>query len=315
MTRVRTTIRVLCLVLLVALMAVAACENRTGKPDRPTVQDKLDEAGLLDENRPSLLRIGVYDWQPLLGYIDKGTGKNAGFDVDMARYVAANLGYDGKVEWVPLTSVADRIEALQQDRVDLVFASLSITDARKRDILFAGPYLVVGQAVMVRADLVDKIRTIQDLKNPRYRICTSTATTSERLLQERDIPYQPEDSDLLCFQKMQKGQYDAMSTDRTVLLGLQQNDRSKYAIIDVKLGIEGGSTAVERIGVGVQKSNPALRELVDFYLNKSYLAGRKGEVTAWDEAYTKHLADLGPLKQPRPDDPPDLIDSNAKYPS
>ncbi|WP_051571012.1 transporter substrate-binding domain-containing protein [Cryptosporangium arvum] len=310
----RTTLRVLCLLLLVVVAAVAACHGRTGEPDRATVQKKLDQAGLLDDNRPNQLRIGVYDWQPLLGFLD-GKGNHAGFDVDVAKYVAANLGYEGKVRWVPLVNVADRIEALQQDRVDLVFASLSITDARKNEVLLAGPYLVVDQAVMVRTELAGRIRTVQDLENPKYRMCTSAGTTSERLLTQRGIPFRSEGSDMLCFQKMRNGEYDAISTDRSVLLGLYEEHRTQYSIIDVELQIEGGGTAVERIGVGVQKSNTALRELVDYYLDKSYRADRKGEVTAWDQAYRRYLSGLGPLTQPKPDDPPDLIDSDAKYPA
>ncbi|SHN45874.1 transporter substrate-binding domain-containing protein [Cryptosporangium aurantiacum] len=306
--------RVVCIVLLAVLTAVAACQSKTQDPDGPTVEEKLTEAGLRDENRPAKLRIGVYDWQPLLGYV--ADGRNEGFDIDVARYIAANLGYvgDDKIEWVPIDNVADRLKFLLQDKVDLVVASLSITEERKRSIAFAGPYLVIEQSVMVPEELKSEITTLQDLVDPRYKVCTSTASTSEKLLAERRVPFVARNSDKECFEGMQKGLYQAMSTDRSVLFGFQSEHEDQFQVLDLKLATA-SNPGVEEIGIGVSKKNPALRELVDYYLYKSYAADRRGEVTAWRQSFAEHLSVLGALDQPEPHDHPDLVDSDAKYPT
>jgi glutamate transport system substrate-binding protein len=72
--------------------------------------------------------------------------------------------------------------------------------------------------------------------------------------------------------------------------------------------------ATERLGIGVAKNNDALRELVDYFLNKSFLSQQRGEPTEWQKAYRKHLVQFGPATQPRPDSAPDLVDYDAKSP-
>lgn len=308
--RITTSVRALCIVLLLVLVGVAACKTHTDVPARSSVDEKIREAALGDQ-----LRIGVYDNQPLMGYVANGVNK--GFDVDIARYIAKSLGYDGdrKIQWVIVPTVDDRMTYLAQGKVDLIVASLSITEARKQSILFAGPYLVTEQSVLISASLHGKISTIQDLKNPAYKVCTSTGSTSEDLLKDRAIPYESLDSDTLCYEGILAGKYQAMSTDRTVLLGFQSEHPDALELLDVKLATA-TNAGVERLGVGIPKTKPALRELVDYFLNKSYTAQQKGASSPWQVAYDAYFAGrAGPAAQPPPDDVPDLVDYDAKDPT
>ncbi|MCA2217372.1 transporter substrate-binding domain-containing protein [Jidongwangia harbinensis] len=298
---------------LLALILVAACEKVT--KDAPTsVEDLLAAAGLHDENRPPRLRIGVYTWQRPMAYVDRG--EHRGFDVDIARYIARNLGYDGddKIEWVSINNVADRVKVLQQNTVDLVVASFSITTEKKKYIDFAGPYLITEQSVLIPTAQKNAITTIADLKNPEHQVCTATGSTSEALLAQRKIPYIPLDSDLLCFQGLRKGTFHAMSTDRTILSGFAGQAPGRFALLDLKLATA-TNPGTERLGVGVSRDNPALRQLVDYFLHRSFLDQRRGLSTEWQRAYREHLTDLGPATQPRPEQVPELVDFDSKSPA
>ena len=94
--------------------------------------------------------IGTKFDQPGLG-LKKPDGTMSGFDVDVAKYVARELGYsDDKIEWKESPS-AQRETLIDSDQVAYIVATYSITDARKEKVDFAGPYLLTGQSLLAAA--------------------------------------------------------------------------------------------------------------------------------------------------------------------
>ena len=91
--------------------------------------------------------IGIKFDQPGLGLKEGDT--YTGFDVEVARYVAKDLGYTD-VEFKETPS-AQRETMLQSDQVKMIFATYSITDDRKKKVSFAGPYFIAGQDLLVAA--------------------------------------------------------------------------------------------------------------------------------------------------------------------
>lgn len=82
-------------------------------------------------------------------------GSFSGFDVDVAKYVAGKLGVqESGIKWQEAPT-AQRENLLQNGQVDYIVAAYTINDARKQKISFAGPYLTVGQSLLVRADNTD----------------------------------------------------------------------------------------------------------------------------------------------------------------
>lgn len=92
------------------------------------------------------LIVGVKTDYPPYGYVDS-TGTIAGFDIEMAKYVAAKLGVG--IELRPVTS-ANRIPMLQSKTVDLLAASLSITRQRAEVVDFSIPYIGIGGVFVVK---------------------------------------------------------------------------------------------------------------------------------------------------------------------
>ncbi|MFE4645134.1 transporter substrate-binding domain-containing protein, partial [Streptomyces sp. NPDC056730] len=97
------------------------------------------------------ITIGIKFDQPGLG-LKKPDGTFAGFDVDVATYVAKELGYDAKnIEWKESPS-AERENLISNGDVTFVAASYTINDERKKKVDFAGPYFLAHQDLLVRSD-------------------------------------------------------------------------------------------------------------------------------------------------------------------
>lgn len=123
---------------IVLLAAVAA-----GLTAMPAHADKLDDI----KARGKLL-VGVTESSPPFSYRDGAKGI-VGYDVDLAERVARQLGV--AVEKVPIIN-AERIPALQQDRVDLVAVGMTRSKGRAKDIDFSYAYLDSPHMILVRQD-------------------------------------------------------------------------------------------------------------------------------------------------------------------
>ncbi|MFD0785554.1 transporter substrate-binding domain-containing protein [Micromonospora azadirachtae] len=303
--RLRSVATTLSVALTLTLAAAAGCDSRQ-EPELPSVQEKLRESHIYGQPK---LRIGVASNEPLMGELRDGV--YVGFDVEMARYIAASLGYEGdqRLEFVPV-STEDRIPALQGGTVDLVVSSFSMTEDRKKLVSFAGPYFVTTQEAMVPVRLKDEIRTIEDLRNPAYKVCTSGGSTTEAELEKHQVRTFVVKDVGDCVDGIRAGRYDAVSSDETMLAGFLSRHPTEFEIVDMPFGTS------ELIGVGVPISDPALRDLVAFFLDKSYQLERAGRASPWQTAYNRTL---GPWlraekPQPQPLEVPKLVDFDDKAP-
>ncbi|MEU0551216.1 transporter substrate-binding domain-containing protein [Micromonospora sp. NPDC005979] len=304
-SRLRSVATTLAVALTLTLAAAAGCDSRK-EPDLPSVQEKMRESHIYGQSK---LRIGVATNEPLMG--DLRNGQHIGFDVEIGRYIAASLGYQGEQQ-LEFVSVAteDRIPYLQGGTVDLVVSSFSITEERKKWVSFAGPYFVTTQEVLVPVRLKDEIRTIEDLRNPKYKICTSGGSTTEVELEKRQVKALVVKDVWDCVDGIRAGRYDAVSSDETILAGFLATYPKEFEIVDLPFGTS------ELLGIGVPIGDPALRDLVAFFLQKSYEQGRDGEASPWQTAYNRTL---GPWlkaekRQPQPLEVPKLVDFDDKAP-
>ena len=94
------------------------------------------------------INIGIKYDQPGLG--QKVGEDYKGLDVDVARYVAKELGFEGDKVIFKETPSAQRETAIQGGQVALIFATYSITDERKKKVSFAGPYFIAGQDLLFK---------------------------------------------------------------------------------------------------------------------------------------------------------------------
>src|ERR1044072_2194740 len=132
-----------------------------------------------DSGGSDSLTIGIKFEQPGLG--QKTPSGYEGFDVDVATYIAKELGVDaGNIEFVEAKS-ADRETLIKNGEVDFIVATYSITDKRKAEVDFAGPYFVAHQDLLVRKD--DSAITGPESLNGK-KLCSVTGSTSAQKVKD-----------------------------------------------------------------------------------------------------------------------------------
>ncbi|RKN03225.1 bifunctional serine/threonine-protein kinase/glutamate ABC transporter substrate-binding protein [Streptomyces radicis] len=241
------------------------------------------------------LTIGVKFDQPGMG-LRTADGEHEGFDIDVARYIARELGVaDEDITWREAPS-ADRESLLTGGEVDFVVASYQITEERETRIDFAGPYLSVRQDLLIRAD--DEVADIAALND--LTLCSVTGSTSARVVQEGlapgvEIMEYPTYSE--CLTALAEGRVDALTTDDCLLVGQasQQGDAGAYRLAGLGLSSE------YLYGVGLPQGETGLRDAVDAAIGRMIADG------SWDEAIEANLGGVAdyaprpPAVEPRTD--------------
>ncbi|CAL9405774.1 glutamate ABC transporter substrate-binding protein [Streptomyces werraensis] len=232
------------------------------------------------------ITIGIKFDQPGLG--QKTPQGYAGFDVDVATYVAKKLGYEeNQIEWKESKS-ADRETMLQRGDVDFIAATYSITPERQEKVDFAGPYLLAHQDVLLRAD-DDKIKSPEDLNNAK--LCSVTGSTSAQNIKEKLAPkaqLQPYPTYSACLPGLQNGAVDALTTDDSILAGYAAQDQFKGKF---KLG--GFKLTNENYGIGVKKGSD-LKDKINKALEEMVADG------SWDTAVKENFGPANYKNEPAP---------------
>ncbi|MBB6170799.1 glutamate transport system substrate-binding protein [Nocardiopsis mwathae] len=211
------------------------------------------------------ITIGVKYDQPGLG-LEEGGDKPVGLDVDVATYVAKELGYDeDRIEWTEAAS-ANRETFLQQGTVDMIVATYSITDERKELVDFAGPYYVAQQDILVQ-DGDDSVGSAEDLAGKK--LCSASGSRSAHTItdtMEIDAELRETQNYSECLQLLTDGQIDAITTDDTILAGYAAQQPGKFQLV-------GQDIQEERYGIGLPKGSTERCEAVNEAIAKMYEDG------------------------------------------
>ena len=128
--------------------------NRTASLRPFHNQAEADAAVANIRNRGRLI-VGLDIGSNLFSFRDPITGEITGFDVDIAGEIARDIfGTPSQVEYRILSS-ADRIAALQNNQVDVVVKTMTITCERKKLVNFSTVYLNANQRILAPRDSTD----------------------------------------------------------------------------------------------------------------------------------------------------------------
>ncbi|MFI2351107.1 glutamate ABC transporter substrate-binding protein [Streptomyces sp. NPDC019443] len=211
------------------------------------------------------ITVGIKYDQPGLG-LKTPDGKFAGFDVDVATYVAKELGYDAKDITFKQAPSAERENLIKNGDVKFVVASYSINDKRKAEVDFAGPYFLAHQDLLVRAD-DNSITKATDLNSKK--LCSVTGSTSAQNVKDKLAPK----ADLLeqggyseCLTGLENKSVDALTTDNSILAGYaaQKEHQGKFKLVGLSLSDENYGIGLKKGDKDLQtKINAALKKMVD----------------------------------------------------
>lgn len=223
------------------------------------------------------VRIGVKEDQPGLGFLDAVTNERSGFDIEIARWMAASLGVAAdKIEFKAIPS-ANRESALANGDVDLYVGTYSITDKRKMLVNFAGPYFVTGQGILVAKDNSD-ITSEKDLAGKN--VCSATGSTPIQNIKDNfpDVKTTEFDVYSKCVDALISGSVDAVTTDQAILLGFASQQPDELKVV-------GEPFTVENYGIGLPLGDTALQD----FLNTTLTDGN----ATWTEIFDATLGKSG----------------------
>ncbi|MEU2112054.1 glutamate ABC transporter substrate-binding protein [Streptomyces sp. NPDC019507] len=259
-------------------LTVTACGS--GKKD--------DAAGGGSAGGGDKITIGIKIDQPGIG-LKTPDGKYQGFDVDVAKYVAKELGYEEGDIVFKETKSADRETAIERGDVKFIVASYSINDKRLAKVDFAGPYLLAHQDILVRAD-DDSIKSPADLNNKK--LCSVTGSTSAQNVKDKLAPkaqLQEYGGYSECLTGLENKVIDALTTDDSILAGYAAQEAFKG-----KFKLAGFKMSNENYGIGLKKGDAALKDKINKALEKMV------QDKSWDKAVEAHFGPAGYKNEPAP---------------
>ena len=229
--------------------------------------------------------VGTKFDQPGLG-LKNPDGTMSGFDVDVAKYVAKELGYnEDQIEWKESPS-SQRETLIGNDQVKYIVATYSITDKRKEKVDFAGPYLITGQSLLVAAANTDITgpESLQDNK----KLCSVTGSTPAQNVKDKypGVQLQQYDTYSACVEALKNGAIDAVTTDEVILAGYAAQSPGTFKIV-------GEPFSEERLGIGLKKGDSELHTKINDALEEMESEG------AWKAAFDKNLGPAG-ISAPAP---------------
>ena len=234
-----------------------------------TTMARLKEAGKVT--------VGTKFDQPLFG-LKNLQGKPEGFDVEIAKLIAGEMGIAAdNITWVETVS-ANREPFIEQGKVDFVVATYTINDKRKQVVDFAGPYYEAGQDIMVAKGNPEGIKGPDDLAGKK--VCSVTGSTPAENIRTNYPQAQLVEFDVYskCAEALKNDQVQAVTTDNVILLGLISKDQEAFELVDKPF-------TKEPYGIGVKKGDTAFRNFINDTLEKAVKDGRY--LKAWADTAGK----------------------------
>ncbi|MBM9469213.1 glutamate ABC transporter substrate-binding protein [Nakamurella leprariae] len=246
-----------------ASSAAASSSAGSSSSGSATSSAAAGDSKVLSDADGGTLVVGIKYDQPGLGQ-QNPDGSFSGFDVEVAKYVAEQLG-------VPETGVtfkeaksAEREGLIERGEVDLIVATYSITDARKEKVNFAGPYFVAHQDLLVRADN-DTITGPESMGGAI--LCSVSGSTPAQKVKDnyaQDVALQEYGTYTECVEALRNGAVDAVTTDDVILAGYAAQFPGELKLVgngfsdeNYGIGLSKGDTA------GTQAINDAIQAMID----------------------------------------------------
>lgn len=235
-------------------------KGTTGGTDAPKLPTytvakdvKLDSPTLKKAQQAGKIVFGAKNDQPYLGFEDTD-GKRSGFDIEIAKMVAADLGFSADQITFKTVDSGVRETTISKGDVDLYVGTYTINDERKKQVGFAGPYFLAGADLLVRKD-ESAITGPETLKGKK--VCSIVGSTP---LQEIKKPkYGAKTVELSkyseCVQQLINNEVDAVTTDDAILKGYAAQRPTKLKVL-------GKPFTKEPYGIGMSKDDKALRDAV-----------------------------------------------------
>lgn len=242
-------------VVLILLLSISACGG--GAPSTPT------ETSATPTSSPSptqttpmkTIIVGTAAEYPPMEFIENG--EIVGFDVDLIKEVARLAGYNVEIQNVPWDGI---FASLKAKKIDVIASAVTITDERKKEMLFVGPYLEAGQGIVIKKDRTD-IKGPEDLVGKKVGVQKATTGDKAASAMEGVEVVRYEDI-LMAFKDLEIGRIDAVIND--VPVNAYQIKKSGAELVQISKKF-----TVEEYGFAVRLDDQVLHQALSQALQKS----------------------------------------------
>lgn len=212
------------------------------------------------------LVVGITEFEPM-DYKDKDSGEWIGFDADLAKAFAKELGVD--VEFVEIVW-DNKIIDLNGKNIDCVWNGMTLTDDVKAAMETSKAYCNNAQIVILPSDKVDSIKSVDDCKNLNFAVENGSAGKDQAEANGFKYTEVEKQSDALT--EVASGTSDAAIID-SLMAGAMVGEGTGFAKLtatDIKLNSE-------EYGVGFRKGSDLAAKLNEFF-DKSLADGSMEEL-------------------------------------
>ncbi|QSF45586.1 glutamate ABC transporter substrate-binding protein [Paenibacillus tianjinensis] len=270
----------LSVLIVAALFVIAGCGNNNNAGNNTAASggnaagEAADSAAIAKIKERGKLLVGVkYDTR-LFGLKDPASGKVEGFDIDISKAIAKHiLGDENAIELKEVTSKT-RIPMLNNGEIDMVVATMTITEERKKEVDFSDVYFQAGQSLLVKKG--SPITGLESVTKDT-KILGSKGATSIKNIKEKvpGVTVLEFDNYQDAFAALKAGQGDALTTDDAILYGMASQDDG-YEVV-------GKPFTDEPYGIAVQKGNTDVVKAINDTLAELKANGE------YDAIYTKWI--------------------------
>jgi len=171
------------------------------------------------------LRVGVKSDVPNFGHLNPDTKKYEGLEIDIAKSIAkAITGDENAIEFLPVTAMT-RDTMLENDEIDLIIATFTITEERKETRNFSQPYYTDEIGFLVKKD--SGITSVNDMSEKILGVTRSSTaynelegnTVKDVSISRKDYASYPEIKNALS-----TGKIDVFAADKSILYGYLDDD-------------------------------------------------------------------------------------------
>lgn len=209
-----------------------------------------------------------------------------GFDITLAKLLATYILGEPKVKIVPPASQT-REAMLQNETVDVVFNTYTITEERAQQIQFAGPYFLSGLAIAVPKGNPDGIEGIDDLAGKKVIVGANTPAVDYVKQEVPDAELVTFDTDPQAVQALTQGRGVAYVQDYLLL--------ATDAVSNDDIELATGALTAEPYGIGLPPNDPDFKAFVNEWLTKIQDGGQ------WAQAFEDSIGEV--TGQDAPDAP------------
>ena len=206
-----------------------------------------------------VLKVGMSGNQPPMNAISR-TGQHMGYDVDLARALAVAMKVKLEIKTMPFGELMD---ALKDDKIDMIMSGMAITPERTELVSFVGPYMMSGKSLLTRDSVLAKAQNSKDFNRKDLKLVALKKSTSASFVSSAT----PE-ATLIEVEDYDKGvamviagEADGMIADvpACVLAVMRYPDANLRTL--------SSPLTVEPIGIAVSKDDTQFLNLVENYLD------------------------------------------------